>query len=100
MTWLAVLAVWRLTYMLQNDSLPFGVLDKFRRLLFEGSGAVWEKPKYELAKGYACFNCLSIWVAIPFALLFAWYHWGYVILLIAAFSGGAMLVNKVYERLG
>lgn len=98
MLWLSILAVWRLTYMLQNDSLPFGILDKLRRLLFSGTGAVWEKPKNELGKMYGCFNCLSIWVALPFALLLAdgWF----VILLIVALSGGAMITNKVYERLG
>ncbi len=54
---LATLAVWRVTHLLSREDGPWDLLLRFRRAL--GSGM--------LSKLVACFYCLSLWVALPFA---------------------------------
>ncbi len=56
---LCVLAVWRITHLLQAEDGPGKLLVRFR--LLAGNG-FWG----ELLD---CFYCLSLWVAAPFALL-------------------------------
>jgi len=57
------------------------------------------KLRKALGKSFAgklmdCFNCLSLWVSVPFALVIggSWLEW---ILLWISFSGGAILLNHV-----
>ena len=56
---LAALAVWRVTHLFNAEDGPFDLLVGLRRLA--GSGAI--------GKLLDCFYCLSLWVAVPFALL-------------------------------
>jgi len=82
---LAVLATWRVTHLLANEDGPADVIFRLRRRLGDGFiGSLMD-----------CFNCMSIWVAVPFALFVStnpvnWFvSW-------LALSGGACLL----ERLG
>jgi hypothetical protein len=63
--WLPVLvvtfAVWRVTHLLAYEDGPWGLVVRIRQAL--GAGVVGEL--------FDCFNCLSIWVAAPFALTVA-----------------------------
>jgi hypothetical protein len=54
---LAALAVWRLTHLLASEDGPWDLILKIRRSL---GGSIWGKMM-------DCFNCLSLWIAIPFA---------------------------------
>lgn len=56
---LGSLAVWRVTHLLNAEDGPFDVIVRLRTLA--GGGAA--------GKLLDCFYCLSLWVAIPFALL-------------------------------
>ena len=56
---LAVLATWRMTHLLAKEDGPSDLVVRFRARLGSGSAG----------KLMDCFNCLSVWVAAPVALL-------------------------------
>jgi len=80
---LATLAVWRITHMLSLEDGPWKLLQRLRRSLGDGM----------LSQLVACFYCLSIWVALPFA----WFLKGDVAETFVgwlALSGGAILLER------
>lgn len=81
---LGVLAVWRITHLLAHEDGPRDLVLRLRRAA--GTG-FW-------ASLLDCFMCLSLWVAVPFAL---WLgdDWGERLLLWLAFSGGAILAERL-----
>ena len=82
-----VLAVWRLTHLLQAEDGPWDLIVRLRRLAGDG---FWSSL-------LDCFNCLSIWIAAPFAYLLG-EGAGERLLLWPALSGGAILLHRVTER--
>ena len=55
---LAVFATWRVTHLLANEDGPADIIFRLRRQLGDGFiGSLMD-----------CFNCMSIWIAAPFAL--------------------------------
>jgi|ERR1700677_271375 Protein of unknown function (DUF1360) len=55
---LAVFATWRVTHLLANEDGPADIIFRLRRHLGDGFiGSLMD-----------CFNCMSIWIAAPFAL--------------------------------
>lgn len=78
-----VLAVWRLTHLLWNEDGPGDIFVKLRRLA-RGDFA---------GRLLDCFYCLSLWVAAPFALLFARSLADWVLLWLGL-SGGAILLER------
>ncbi|MBC8076903.1 MAG: DUF1360 domain-containing protein [Chloroflexales bacterium] len=80
---LGVLAVWRLTHLLGAEDGPWHVLARVRRAA--GSG-FWGQL-------LDCFYCLSLWVALPVALLLAT-GWREGIALWLGLSGGAILIER------
>jgi hypothetical protein len=81
---LGTLAVWRVTHLLNAEGGPGDVLVRLRRGL---------KPA-ALAALFECFLCLSLWVALPFALLLGASP-GEKLLLWLALSGGACLLERI-----
>ena len=84
---LASLAVFRITYLLAAEDGPWDALLGLRRFL--GASV--------MGRLMDCFNCLSLWVAIPFALLVGdgWRERG---LLWPALSGTAILLQRLTNR--
>ncbi len=84
---LGVLAVWRVTHLLQAEDGPWDIVARLRRTV--GSG--------QLGKMLDCFHCLSLWVAVPPAWQIGndWKEW---IFLWLAFSGGAILLEQLTRR--
>jgi len=80
---LGILGVWRVTHLLNAEDGPWDVLVRFRKRV--GSG--W------LGGLLDCFYCLSLWVAVPFALVLAG-AWRERILLWLALSAGAILLER------
>ena len=80
---LGILAVWRVTHLLNAEDGPWDVFVSLRRSL--GSG-FWGSL-------LDCFYCLSLWVAVPFALVLG-PTWRQGILLWLALSGGAILLER------
>jgi hypothetical protein len=80
---LALLATWRVTHLLSREDGPGDVLLKLR--LRAGPGVI--------GRLMDCFNCLSLWVAAPFAFLVG--RNGLEILLVwLGLSGGACLLER------
>ena len=84
---LGVVAVWRLTHMLAFEDGPSLAFKKARKRAEE---TFWGEV-------LACFYCLSLWVAAPFALL-AMEGWREFALLWPALSGGAILLERFSVR--
>lgn len=80
----ALLAVWRVTHLFQAEDGPWDLSARLRRV--SGNGA--------FAKLLDCFYCLSLWVAIPPAVLFA-EDIAQGVLLWLALSGGAVIVQRM-----
>lgn len=80
---LAVLAVWRVSHLLAKEDGPWNVVARLRR--GAGHGV--------LGKLMDCFQCLSLWVAAPFALFVTqdWLQWPAAWL---AISGAACLLER------
>jgi hypothetical protein len=81
------LAVWRLTHLLAAEDGPFYLLARLRQRLGAGFwGGLMD-----------CFYCLSIWIAIPFAIRLGG-SWIERLVICLALSGAATLVNRVVDR--
>ena len=80
---LAVLAVWRLTHLLTAEDGPGDILVRLRR---KAGNGFWGRL-------LDCFYCLSLWTAVPFALLLA-EGWRDGVLSWLAFSAGAILLER------
>lgn len=84
---LGVLAVWRVTHLLQAEDGPWELVARLRRAAGPG---FWGQL-------LDCFYCLSLWVALPAALLIGsgWREW---LLLWLGLSGGAILLEQATGR--
>lgn len=88
---LGTLAVWRISHLLAQEDGPFDVIFRLRRKVGQGFfGTLLD-----------CFLCLSLWIALPFALLSA-DTWIDRIVAWLALSGGAsilfLLTNRTAEK--
>jgi len=84
---LGVLAVWRITHFFNAEDGPLNVVVRLRRLM--GTSIFGEILD--------CFYCLSVWVAIPFALWIG-HGWKEISILWLALSGGAILLERLTLR--
>lgn len=81
---IGILAVWRVTHLLQAEDGPWDLSLRLRRA-----------ARLEvLSKLLDCFYCLSLWVAAPVAAMLAG-NWRIGILLWLALSGGAIVVQRL-----
>jgi hypothetical protein len=89
LTWfsIALLGVWRVTHLLVAEDGPWDAVARLREAA--GSG-FWGKL-------LDCFACLSLWVAVPFALIVG-ATWTECALLWPALSGGSMLIERVMAK--
>jgi hypothetical protein len=81
---LGILSVWRITHFFSAEDGPWDISYRLRRRAGQG---FWGKL-------LDCFNCLSIWIALPFAYFIGkcWEEKG---LLWLSFSAGAILLNQL-----
>ena len=80
---LAVLGVWRIAHLLHAENGPGDVVARLRRAL--GASV--------FGRAMDCFDCLSLWVAMPFAALVG-DAWREMVLLWPALSAAAMIVDR------
>ena len=79
-----ILATWRVTHLVVEEDGPWDVLRRIRGLLGGAGG-----------QGLLnCFLCASVWIAVGVALLFV-HGWRDVAIAAAAFSGGAILLQRL-----
>ena|SRR5258708_1990316 len=81
---LAVLAVWRITHVLNAEDGPWDLLVHLRK--FAGNG-FWGSLM-------DCFYCLSLWIALPFAYWLG-EGWKEKLLLWPALSAGSILLERL-----
>jgi hypothetical protein len=79
----AVLGVWRFTHLVVAEDGPWDVIVRLRRWV---GSSTWG----ELMD---CFKCLSIWMAVPFAVVVGG-TWSRRIALVPALSAGAILLQE------
>ena len=87
--WLVVgtLCVWRITHLLYAEDGPWNVMVRLRKRAGVGFwGSLLD-----------CFYCLSLWIALPFALLIG-QGWKEQLMLWPALSGGASLLERATSR--
>lgn len=83
------LAVWRITHLLQAEDGPWELVFQLRKAM---GSSFWGSLM-------DCFYCLSIWIALPFALVHPFVlvqgrAFLDMFILWMAFSGGAILLEK------
>ncbi|MCC6462697.1 MAG: DUF1360 domain-containing protein [Saprospiraceae bacterium] len=84
---LASLAVWRITHLLSQEDGPFDLVFRLRQGLGQSVAG----------KLMDCFYCLSVWIALFFALALG-SGWKNTLLLWWALSGLACLLERATER--
>ncbi len=84
---LAVLAVWRVTHLLYAEDGPFDLVVALRQQAGDG---FWGRL-------LDCFYCLSLWVALPIAML-AGRTWRERLLGWPGLSAGAILLQRLSDR--
>ncbi len=85
---LGTLGVWRVTHLLHAEDGPWDVFSHMRRRLTAGV----------LSAIFSCFYCLSLWVAVPFALVIASGEnagLAETLLLWPALSAGAIVIERL-----
>jgi hypothetical protein len=86
-TWLelilGILGVWRVTHLLHAEFGPWRLLERFREVV----------ARAFRTQLFDCFYCLSVWVAVPFAVLMADTWWNRLFAALA-FSAGAILLER------
>ena len=82
-----ILSVWRITHLLQAEDGPWEVVLGLRRMAGDG---FWGQL-------LDCFYCLSVWIAVPFAV-FLGQTLSERLLLWPALSAGAILLERVTDR--
>ena len=84
---ISVLAVWRVTHLIQAEDGPFDVIYKLRKLAGESVfGSLMD-----------CFFCLSIWVALPPGIYFG-NDWMEKALLTLSFSATAIFLEQIIMK--
>ncbi|HEX7584899.1 MAG TPA: DUF1360 domain-containing protein, partial [Prolixibacteraceae bacterium] len=81
------LAVWRITHLLSQEDGPFDAVIQFRKLFGQSF----------FGNLLDCFYCLSLWVAVPFAILLC-HQWLEGIVTWVSLSGAACLLFKLTEK--
>lgn len=81
---LGLLAVWRMTHLLAQEDGPWQIVVRIRAA---AGSSLWGGL-------LDCFNCLSLWIAAPFALGIG-VSYGERFCLWLALSGGAILLQRL-----
>jgi hypothetical protein len=85
---LGILGVWRISHLLHAENGPGDAVVRLRRAL--GNSVA--------GRAMDCFDCLSMWVALPFALVVG-EGWREMVLAWPALSAAAMVLNRAVLRL-
>ena len=84
---LGILCVWRITHLLQAEDGPWDLIVRIRKRL--GASI--------LGRLMDCFYCLSLWIAVPFAILLG-ETITEILMLWPSFSAGAILLERISNR--
>ncbi len=84
---IGILAVWRVTHLLQAEDGPWDIIVRFRQWLGDG---FWGKL-------LDCFYCLSLWSSVPMAGLLG-ETWTEKVTLWLALSAGAIVIERLTNQ--
>lgn len=88
-TLLAVLAIYRLSYMLVYETGPFAIFEKLRGLVFERlADDSW------IVQGFNCVLCISFWLSF----IVAFFTDGDYLLSALGVAGGVAIIHLFLER--
>ena len=79
--------MWRLTHLLSAEDGPGNIVARWRGAA--GRGALGDM--------FDCFNCLSLWVSIPFAIILG-AGWRQMVLLWLGLSGASILLQRLTDK--
>jgi hypothetical protein len=84
---ISILVVWRITHLVQGEDGPWNLIVRLRQWVGQGfwSGLL------------DCFYCLSLWVAVPAAVLTG-QGWKQRLVLWPALSAGAIILERISSR--
>ena len=84
---LSILAVWRITHLFGKEDGPFDIIFLIRKKAGAGFfGSLLD-----------CFYCLSIWIALPFAIWLGTTWWEKILMWLAL-SGAAALLEQATTK--
>lgn len=73
---IGIFATYRLALLLYEEDGPFDLVDKFRQFIAENPGKFNPGPDGTmwrmLNKLLMCYRCVSLWVALPVAVILWW----------------------------
>jgi hypothetical protein len=84
---IASFATWRLSHLIAREDGPFGLIVRLRLRLGDGV----------LGRAMDCPHCLSLWLAMPFALLLADRPLSWIAAWLAI-AGAASLLQHLIDR--
>lgn len=91
----AILANWRLAYMLTQEAAPFGLLTKLRWYIGAHPSACGEQAAARnITNVFCCVRCMSVWTALIIGGLLLIPNL-YIIIYVLALSAGAIILQKV-----
>ena len=80
--------------MIQEETGPLGVFSRLQAWF-------WTNP-YRVGgikDGLRCFNCTSVWLSVLPAIIIAGLtSWWLIPIYVLAISGGAMFLNRIYDK--
>lgn len=91
---LSMLAVWRATYMVQEEKGPYEIFSRLQAWF-------WKDPVRlgGLKDGLRCFKCTSVWLSFIPALYVAHSNVIKLVIVWFAISAGAIFINSISEKL-
>lgn len=95
---LAVLAVYRLAYLIALEEGPAEIFVRLRTALGAYDYGENGEPTTNLGRGISCPLCVGMWVALLIAPLVLWPSpWGVMLLTWLGLAGGQMLLAQFIE---
>lgn len=94
---LGSLAVWRVTGLLHHEVGPFAMLSRLRGLFGVLHDRDGEPYSWPAGSPFACWYCLSVWVALG---MFGLWFCAQPVVVLFAIAGAAALMQRHIERGG
>lgn len=89
-TIMSMLAIWRAVRMLQDEEGPFAIFSRLQAWVYSQPDVIGG-----VYRAFTCFYCLSMWIAIPFAIYLTSNFANFIIYWLGL-SAGAIIIDALY----
>lgn len=89
----ALLANWRLAYLLVHEAAPFGVLVRFRYMIGASPAHCAEQQASVITNVFCCIRCMSLWTPLIIGVLLS--EEIYIIIYGLAISAVTIIIDDV-----